>query len=219
MFRFVKQIIVSAMMFFGCKLSGVNSLNTVPKCISMNNQQCKIRREIINVNSNELLFYPYRIKVNKCSGSCNNINDPYSKLCVLDVFKNMNVKVFNLMSRTNEARHIKWHETCKCKCTLDADVYNNKERWNNDKCSCECKELIDKGICGKGFIQNLNNCECKCDKSYDVGEYLDYANCKCRKMLIDKLVQECNENIDEKKLHSNEINDYENIVYIVLLII
>ena len=82
----------------------------------MNNQECKIRPEIININCNEPLFYPYNIKVNKCSGSYNNINDPYAKFCVPDVVKNMNVKVLNLISRTNETRHIKWHETCKCKC-------------------------------------------------------------------------------------------------------
>ena len=105
MFRFVKQIFVSAMMFFGCDVPGVNSLNAVPKCMSINNQECKIRPEIRNINSNEPLFYPYSIKVNKRSGSCNNIDDPYSKLCVPDVFKNMNIKVFNLISRTNETRH------------------------------------------------------------------------------------------------------------------
>ena len=48
------------------------------------------------------------------------------------------------MSRTNETRHIEWHKTCKCKCRLDASVFNNKQRWNEDKCRCECKELIDK---------------------------------------------------------------------------
>ena len=50
------------------------------------------------------------------------------------------------MSRTNETRHIKWHETCKCKCRVDASVCHNKQRWDNDKCRCECKELIDKGL-------------------------------------------------------------------------
>ena len=55
------------------------------------------------------------------------------------------------MSRTNETRHIKWHETCKCICRLDAMICNNKQRWNNDKCGCECKELIDKGACDKGY--------------------------------------------------------------------
>ena len=104
------------------------------------------------------------------------------------------------MSRTNETRHIKWHEMCKCKCRLDASVSNNKQRWNDDKCKCECKELIDRGICDKVYIWNPINCESECDKSCDFGEYLDYKNCKCRKRLVDKLVEECNENIDEAKL-------------------
>ena len=55
------------------------------------------------------------------------------------------------MSRTNETRLIKWHETCKCKCRLDTSVSNNNQRWNENKCRCECKELIDKGACDKGF--------------------------------------------------------------------
>ena len=91
-------------------------------CISMKNQECKVRPEIVNVNSNEPVFYPFSIKTSKCNGSCNNINDPYAKICVPNVIKDLNVKVFNLMSTTNEARHIKWHETCKCKWRLDASV-------------------------------------------------------------------------------------------------
>ena len=67
----------------------------------MNNQVFKVRPEIINVNSNEPVFCPFSIKTNKCSGSCNNINDPYAKMCVPNVLKNLNVEVFNLMSRTN----------------------------------------------------------------------------------------------------------------------
>ena len=53
------------------------------------------------------------------------------------------------MSRTNETRHIEWHETCKCKCRLHAGICNNKQHWNNDKCWCEYKELTDKGMCNK----------------------------------------------------------------------
>ena len=86
-----------------------------------------------------LYFILLVLKKNKCSGNCNDINDPYAKICVPDVVKDLNVKVFNLMSRTNETRHIKWHETCKCICRLDAIVCNNKQRCNNDKCRCECK--------------------------------------------------------------------------------
>ena len=92
------------------------------------------------------MFFSFSIKTSKCSGSCNNINDPYAKFCVPDVVRNMNVKVFNLMSRTNKTRHIEWHETCKYKCRLAASVCNNKQKLNEDKCRCECEELIDKGV-------------------------------------------------------------------------
>ena len=73
----------------------------------MNNQECKIRLEIIDVSSNESTFYPYSIEIKKCSGSFNNINDSYTKLCVPDAVKNINIKVFNLMPKTIETRHIK----------------------------------------------------------------------------------------------------------------
>ena len=81
----------------------------------MNNQECKVRSEIINVNSDEPVIYHFSIKTSKCSGSCNNISDPYPKMCVPDVVKNLNVKAFNLMSRINETRHTEWHESWKCK--------------------------------------------------------------------------------------------------------
>ena len=102
------------MMYFGYKLSSINS----SECTSISNQECKVRPEIFNVNSNNPIFCPFSIRASKCSGNCNNINDPYAKLCVPNVIKNLNVKVFNLLSRTNETRHIKWHETCKYKSRL-----------------------------------------------------------------------------------------------------
>ena len=71
------QIFVSAMTFFGCNISGTGLSNAVPKCISMNNQECKIRPKILNISSTEPLFYHYSIEVNKISSSCNNIKDPY----------------------------------------------------------------------------------------------------------------------------------------------
>ena len=113
-----------------------------------------------------------------------------------DTAKDLNVRVFNLMSRDNETRHIKWHETCKCICRLDKIICNSKQRWNEDKCRCECNELIAKGTCNIGYVWN---CEYECDKSCSIGEYLDYLNCKCKKKLVDPLVEECTENINEPK--------------------
>ena len=156
MFGFVKKSFFTAITFLNSNVLNVISLEYV----SMNNQKCKIRTEITNVNTNEPMFYPYRIKINKCKCSCNTINDPYAKLCIPDTLKNINTKLFNLMSRTNETRNIEWHKTCKCKCRLDVSVCNNKQIWNEDKCRCECKELINKKICDKGFIWNSGNCEC-----------------------------------------------------------
>ena len=105
MFKLIKKMFVVTMSFFSC-----NKLNAISlKCLSINNQECRIRPKIININSNESIFYPYSIEVNKCSGSCNNINNPLANLRVPDVVKTINVKVFNLISRTNETRHIKWH--------------------------------------------------------------------------------------------------------------
>ena len=106
MFRFVKQVFVAAMTFFNFNPSNVNSIN---------NQKCKIRTKMRNIHNNEPVFYSFSIKVNKCSGSCNNINNPYAKLCVPDVTKNINVKNINLMSWSNQTKHIEWHKTCKGK--------------------------------------------------------------------------------------------------------
>ena len=93
-------------------------------------QECKVKPSIININSNEPLFYPYSIFVNECCGSCNNIYDPFAKLRFPDVIKGMNIKLYNIMSRINETRYVFWHETC----------------------TCECKEFIDKVRCDDGFI-------------------------------------------------------------------
>ena len=89
MFVFIKKIFYIGSLFLS-SLVGTTSLN----CISIKNQECKIRPEIININSNNPIFYPFSIKTNKCSGNCNNINNPYAKFCVPDAIKDLNAKVF-----------------------------------------------------------------------------------------------------------------------------
>ena len=121
MFEFLKKLFFVGLAI----LSSFTSVNLL-SCISMNNQECKKRPKFVNVNGNEPVIFPFSIKTNKCSGSCNNTNHPYAKICVPDVVKNLNVKVFNLMSRTNETRYIAWHETCKCECKFGANICNNK---------------------------------------------------------------------------------------------
>ena len=121
MFRFIKKCFFIGSLFLSNLVS-----TTVLSCISMNNQACKARPEIINASINNPVFYPFSIKTSKCSGNCNNINDSCAKICVPDVVNDLNVKVFNLMSRTNETKTIKWNGTCKCECRLDVIFCNKK---------------------------------------------------------------------------------------------
>ena len=109
------------MAFFSFNVLSVNSL----EYISMKNKECKVREEVINVNTNNLVFYPFSVKVNKCSGNYN-ISDPYARLCVPNVVKNINLKVFNLMSWSNQTKQIKWHESCKCECRLNSIICSNE---------------------------------------------------------------------------------------------
>ena len=66
MFGFVKKMFSVALTFFSFNSSNINSL----ECVSMNNQECKTRTKMININNNEAVFYPFSIKANKCNGSC-----------------------------------------------------------------------------------------------------------------------------------------------------
>ena len=123
-FSFVKKGFFLGLTVLSSSITG--TLN----CVSMNNQECKVRSEIVDINSNNPIFYPFSVKINRCSGNCNSINDPYAKICVPDIVKKINVKVFNLMSKTNETKSIKFHETCKYICRLNKITCNNKQRWN-----------------------------------------------------------------------------------------
>ena len=99
-FSFVKKIFV-------LRLTILSNVTNALECVSMKNQECKV----VDINSNNPIFQLFGVKINRCSGNCNNINDPYARICVPDTVKNLNVKAFNLMSRTNETRSIEWHET------------------------------------------------------------------------------------------------------------
>ena len=73
------------------------------------------RSKILNVNEgiDEALFYPYNVLVNKCSESCDSLDNPMSKIYVPKIIKNVNMKVYNFLMRLNKTRNILWHESCK----------------------------------------------------------------------------------------------------------
>ena len=87
MFKFVKKVF-----FWGLTILSnfINAFQSFLNCISMKNQECKTRPQVVNSNNNNPIFYPFSIKISKCSGNCNNINDPYAQICVPDIIKNLN---------------------------------------------------------------------------------------------------------------------------------
>ena len=103
MFRLIKKVLTLVL------VSTANSL----KCISLKNQECKAREVIVD---NEYMTYPYSIKVNRCNGNCNNVTNPYSRVCVPDITKNVTVKMFDLMALINKTKRVIFHESCKCIC-------------------------------------------------------------------------------------------------------
>ena len=152
--------------------------------VSVTNHECMARPKIIDVNENEIVFYRLSIKVNKCSGNCNNINDAEAKLCVPDIIKDMNIKVLNMLAIIDETRKITWHKTCKPICRFTKAECNDKQECDENKCRYECKEdLIDKLKCDKGYMWNPSTCTWECNKYCEVGQYLDYENCVCKKKI------------------------------------
>ena len=127
-------------------LMSVSSLLTNKNCISLKNQECNVRKVIVD---NYYMTFPYKIKVERCVGSCNDANNPYSKVCFRDSVKNISAKVFNLISQQNELKNIKIHKSCKCDCLLNKTVCNKGQKWHKNKCRCECLKIKE---CGNNFF-------------------------------------------------------------------
>ena len=147
-------------------LFSILKVNTL-ECLSVMNQKCMPRPKIFDVNEGvgKALFYPYNVLVNKCSGSCNTLDDLMSKICVPNIIKNINMKIYNFVIRLNETRDVLRHESCKCVCRLNSSVCYSKQIWNSDTCRFDCNEDFASIInCTKGYsgIQVLANVNVTC---------------------------------------------------------
>ena len=185
------------------------------ECVSVVNQKCMPRPKILNVNEGigETLFYPYNVLVNKCSGSCDTLDNPMSKICVPKIIKNVNMKVYNFLMRLNETRNVLWHESCKCVCRLNSSLCNSKQIWNSDTCRCDCNEDFA-GVVSfdKGYTWNPSTCECQCDRWCKTGQYLDHKNCVCKNKLVGRLIEECTSIINETFINNKDnIDNYNTL--------
>ena len=182
------------------------------ECLSVINQKCMPRPKILEVNEavGEALFYPYNVLVNKCSGSCNTLDDPMARLCVPNIIENVNMKINNFLMRLNETRNVLLHERCKCVCRLNSSVCNSKQIWNSDTCRCDCNEDFAGIInCNKEYMCNSSTCACECDMWCKPGQYLDHKNCVCKNKLIGRVIGECTSVINETMMNNkgNITND------------
>ena len=185
------------------------------ECVSVINRKCMPIPKTLDVNEGvgEALFYPYNVFVNKCSGSCDTINNPMAKLCVPNIIKRVNMKVFNYLMMLNETRSVLWHESCKCVCKLNSLVCNNKQIWNSDTCRCDCNEDFASIInCTKGYTRNPSTCECQCDTWCKPSQYLDHKNCICKNKLIGRIIEECTSIINETMINNKDNIDNDNTI-------
>ena len=192
------------------------------ECVSVVNQKCMPRPKILDVNEGigEALFYPYNVLVNKCSGSCNTLDNSMSEIYIPNVIKGINMLVYNFLMRLNETRNVLWHESCKCVCKLNSSACNNKQIWNDDTCRCDCNEDFAGIIsCAKGYMWNPSTCECQCDKWCKQGQYLDHKNCVCKNKLIGRVIEECTSIINETMINNNKDNITNNNTYLILFIV
>ena len=178
------------------------------------------RPKILDVNKRvgKALFYPYNVQVNKCSGSCDTLDDPMARLCVPNIIKNVNIKVYNFLMRLNETRNVLWHESCKCVCRLNSSVCNSKQIWNSDACRCDCNEDFAGIInCTKGYTWNPSTCECQCDICCKPGQYLDHKNCVCKSKLVGSVIAEWASIINETMINNRGNKDNNDTVWNVFI--
>ena len=148
------------------------------------------------------MTFPYKIKVDKCIGSCNGKDNPHYKICLPDSVKNISVESLDLISKKNDLKNISFHQSCKCGCLPDEKVCNKLQKWNKDKCRCECLKIKN---CDIGYSWNVNNCRWgmkkivalirseECDVETD--EIKSVSECKAfpenKKITLIKIVKNC----------------------------
>ena len=190
------------------------------ECVSLINRKCMPRLKILDVNEGvgEALFYAYNMLVNKCSGSCDTLDNPMTKLCVPNIIKRVNMKVYNFLMRLNETRNVLWNESSKCVCKLNSSVCNSKQIWNSDTCRCDCNVDFASIInCTKRYMWNPSTCECQCDMWCKPGQYLDQKNCVCKNKLVGRVIAECTSVINETTMNNVDNKDNDNTITYIFI--
>ena len=149
------------------------------------------------------MTFPYKIKVDRCIGNCNNITNPYSRVCIPDIIKNISVKVFDLISQQNEIRRLCFHESFKCDCLLNETVCNDKQKWNKDRCRYECLKIekCDNNYFLNVLIVNVNILIAMLNKKIEMFYHTKIILNKKYESLIESQKSEKIYGLHQKRLH------------------
>ena len=164
------------------------------KYLSLNDQPCMFRPTLIDLNHVELKYYPFMISLDKCNGRCNVV---FPEICVPKKTKAINVEVFNTIKNKNEAKTMKKHVSCDCKCKFYSTICNSNQKWNKKTYQSQCKNYPK---CKKYYSK------CICENS------------KYSKRITDTSVIVCDEIISVMDIASTEMsNTMATNQYIVIL--
>ena len=104
-------------------LTGLVNGSNHTKCVLLSNQKCMNQRTLINLHpheySQEFYYYPFAVKLDRCVGSCNTVNDLSNKVCVPNKTEDLNLSVFNMIKGINESKTLTKHILSECKCKFD----------------------------------------------------------------------------------------------------
>ena len=146
-------------------LSSLVNASNHAKYISLNNQKCEIQPTLVNLHPNEysqeLHYYPFAIKLDRCVENYNTLSDLSNKACVPNKKEHLNIHVFNMTTGINEPKILGKHISCKYKYKFDERKCNSNQKQNNNKCQCQCKYLKDHTICEKDYIWNPATSSCE----------------------------------------------------------
>ena len=130
MFGLIKKIFIEL-------LTGLVNGSNHTKCVSLSNQKCMIQPTLINLHPNEYSqefhYYPFAVKLDRCVGSCNTLNDLSNKVCIPNKAEDLNLSVFNMITGIIESKTLTKHISCECKCKVDRTKCGSNQLWNNDK--------------------------------------------------------------------------------------
>ena len=114
--------------------------------MSLSNQKCMTQPTLINLHPNEYSqefhYYSFTVKLDRCVGSCNTLNDLSNNVRVPNKIDDLNLSMFDMIKGINESKTLTKYISCQCKCRFDERVCSSDQWWNNDKCQCECKNVM-----------------------------------------------------------------------------